>query len=113
MSETTQRYKEDSSLQKFSKKLLLNAIDFLRYKVKNDSLTVSEGEALMRFFCESLNLQGTADEFAAFYGKSKNNVRVVICNKMLDSPIRKVLYPFSKFAKVIPKSWFDGIESQK
>lgn len=108
-----QSYNNNHSHTTISKKILLNAIDFLRYKVEHDSLTVSEAESLARFFCERLDLQGTTDEFAEFYGKSKNNVKVVICRNMTDSPIRKILYPFSKFARAVPKTWIDGIESQK
>lgn len=108
-----QSYNNSPLGQTISKKILLNAIDFLRYKVAHDKLSVGEAEALMRFFCEGLDLQGTADEFARFYGKSKNNVKVVICRKMSDTPIRKVLYPFSKFCRLVPESWYDGIESQR
>lgn len=108
-----QSYNNSSSGQAISKKILLNAIDFLRYKVEHDSLTVGEAERLMRFFCEGLDLKGTADEFARFYGKSKNNVRVVLCRKTDATPIRSVLYPFTKLLKAIPSRWIDGVESQK
>ena len=108
-----QSYNNKPSLQTISKKILLNSIDFLRYKVEHDTLTVSEAEALARFFCESLNLCGTADEFAEFYGKSKNNVKVILCRKTDATPIRKVLYPFAKLVKALPRTWIDGIESQK
>lgn len=108
-----QSYNKTPEQRSLSKKILLGAIDFLRYKVERDKLTVAEAESLSRFFLESLNLQGTADEFAEFYGKSKNNVKVVICRKIADTPIRKILYPFAKFARAIPSTWYDGIESQR
>lgn len=92
--------------------MLLRAIDFLRYKVENDKLSVREYQDLASFFGESLNLEGTADDFAEFFGKSKNNVRVVICRKMDATPVRKVMYPFTQFLKAVPRSWLDGITSQ-
>ena len=112
MSETKQRYNNKPIHQNLSKKILLSTIDYLRYKVENEKLTVSEMQSLIRVFCEGLNLEGTADDFAEFFGKSKNNVKVAICRNMMDKPIRKVLYPFSKFLKIIPRTWYDGIDSQ-
>lgn len=67
-------------------------------------------QALIRFFCEGLELEGTADDFAKFFGKSKNNVKVAICRKMTDAPKRKVVYQFSKFLKIIPENWLDDSE---
>lgn len=69
MSETKQRYNNKSIHQNLSKKILLSTIDYLRYKVENEKLTVSEMQSLIRFFCEGLNLEGTADDFAEFPDK--------------------------------------------
>ena len=88
-----------------SEEVLLNAVDFLRRKIVEGDLTVGEYESLSRLFGEGLNLMGTADDFAEFFGKSKNNVRVVLCRKTDAKSVRKVLYPFSAFVKAIPKSW--------
>ena len=107
-----QKYKTNATDASLSREMLLRAIGYLHYKVENDKLTVGEMRALVRFFCEGLNLEGTADDFAEFFGKSKNNVRVAICRNMTDKPVRKVLYPFSKFLKIIPRTWYDGIDSQ-
>lgn len=107
-----QNYKINANDTSLSREMLLRSIDFLRYKVENHKLTVGEMRSLVRFFCEGLNLEGTADDFAEFFGKSKNNVKVAICRNMMDKPIRKVLYPFSKFLKIVPRTWYDGIDSQ-
>ena len=89
----------------FGKKILLDFIDFLRYKVENDKISVGEIEEIAKMLNGSLHLYGTAEDFAEFYGKSKDNVRVVINRRMLSKPIRKVLYPFNTFRKVIPNTW--------
>ena len=108
-----QKCKINANNQNLARDILLRSIDYLRYKVEHDALSVSEMQSLVRFFCEGLNLEGTAEDFADFFGQSKNNVKVAICRKLPDSPKRKVLYPFSKFLKIVPRTWYDGIDSQK
>lgn len=107
-----QSNKTNANNQKLSRAILLNAIDYLRHKVANDELSVGEYQSLMRIFGERLDLFGTADDFADFFGKSKNNVRVVLCRKTDATPVRKVLYPFSKLVKAVPRTWIDGVTSQ-
>lgn len=105
-----QNYKTNAKCQNLSRRILLRTIEYLKYKVESKTLSVSEMQALIRFFCEGLELEGTADDFAKFFGKSKNNVKVAICRKMADAPKRKVVYQFSKFLKIIPENWLDDSE---
>lgn len=97
-----------SNNQNFAKKIILEFIDYIRMKIENDSLSLEEADSMARVLENSLELTGTADDFARFYGKSKTNVTTVIDRKMLPKPRRLVVHSFSAFRKVIPKSWVHG-----
>lgn len=100
-----QNYNNSSEKENLGKKIVLEFLDFLRYKVENDKLTIEETESLAKCFLENTSVSGTAEDFAKFYSTSTHNVRMVINRRLIDKPQRKVLYPFGKFAKVIPKKW--------
>ena len=87
------------------KVFVLEALDVLRFKLENDTLSLSEWEALAHIIGERLPLLGSLDDLAAYYGQSKNNVKVVINRKMIAKPVRKILYSFSEFIKIVPSSW--------
>lgn len=87
------------------KKIALEYLSFLRYKIKNDLLTMEEIESLARLFEENLIVTGTVDDLARFYNQSRKNVYAVINRRMLQKPIRKVLYSFSAFRKIHPSTW--------
>lgn len=87
------------------KKIIIEFLDFIKYKVENGTLTVDEVESLSKAVASDMELRGTAEDFAKFYGKSVDNVRHIIHRKVFDKPTRKVLYRFSRFAKEIPQSW--------
>lgn len=87
------------------KRIVLEILDFLRFKIENDKLTMEEMESISRTVESGLNLTGTIDDFARFYGKPKENVKVVINRKVLAKPSRHVLYPFRSFMKARPKGW--------
>ena len=91
--------------QNLAKKILSEFLGFLKYKVDNDKLTLDEEQALVNLIEGNLPLSGTSDDFADYYGQSPVNVRCVIHRKMLAKPVRKVLYPFLSFARVIPSKW--------
>ena len=91
--------------QSVAKKILLEFLDFLSFKVKNDLLTCEDLESISKSFAKGLDLQGTAEDFARFYGKPKTNVTSVINRRMVKKPIRRVYYSFSAFRKIIPTSW--------
>ena len=100
-----QNYKEESKDKGFGKKILLEFLDYLSFKVKNDSLTMEETDSLARTFMENITLTGTIDDLARYYGQSRDNVKVVINRKLLSKPKRRVYYSFNAFNKIIPKSW--------
>ena len=87
------------------KKIALEFLDFIRFKLENDSLTIEEAESIAKTIESGLNLVGTADDLARFYGKTKTNVTTVIDRKMLSRPKRLVLHSFNEFRKAIPHSW--------
>lgn len=87
------------------KGIVLEFLDYLRYKVENDKMTMEGLESLAKTMECNLNLCGTADDFARFYGKSKTNVTTVIDRKMLSRPKRMVMHSFNEFRKARPKAW--------
>lgn len=89
----------------FAKRIILEFLDFIRFKIENDSLTMEEADSIAKTIENSLNLTGTTDDFARFYGKSKTNVTTVIDRKMLPKPRRVLLHSFNLFRNAIPKSW--------
>lgn len=88
-----------------AKAVVLEFLSFLQYKVENDHLTMSEIESFASLFEESLNVLGTADDFAKFYNQSKTNVSSVINRGLMEKPTRKVYYKFRSFRKIIPNRW--------
>lgn len=52
-----------------------------------------------------MEVHGTISDLAKFYGVSESNIRATIARKLIAKPKRKLLYPFHKFAKVIPEKW--------
>jgi hypothetical protein len=67
---------------------------------------MAEMKSLSRMLMENMEIDGTIDDFAQFYGKSKDAVSSQIKRNLLAKPKRNVvLYPFHLFNKVIPKSW--------
>lgn len=88
------------------KKILLDFIDFFRFKVENDLLTMEEVEGAARLLEKCLPLIGTSDDLARFYNQSKTNVSSVINRRMVQKPVRRVFYSFNAFQKIVPNSWF-------
>lgn len=93
---------EESSI---FKRIIIEFLDYLKYKVESDSLTMEDTEAIARTFEDNLDLTGTADDFARFYGKSKTNITTVIDRNFLPKPRRLVAYRFKDFRRVKPKGW--------
>lgn len=89
----------------FAKRIILEFLDFIRFKVENDNLTMEETESIAKTIAGGMNLLGTTDDFARFYGKTKTNVTTVIDRKMLPAPKRTLLHSFNDFRKAVPKSW--------
>ena len=86
------------------KRLLLEFLDFLRYKVDNDLMTMEEIESASRMLQENMKAYGTIKDFAGFYNTSESHIRATIARKLLAKPKRVVLYPFHKFMEIVPKN---------
>lgn len=93
---------KDNSIQKA---ILLEFIDYIRYKIESGGLTVSEIDSIFRAVTANVRLTGTAEDFAKFYHQPKENVKVVISRKVVSKPDRKVLYPFDEFRDAAPEKW--------
>lgn len=81
--------------------------DLLRYYDERlDSCTMREAKSVYRLLVENMEIDGTIDDFAEHYGKSKDAVNGVIKRRMITKPKRNVvLYPFHIFQKLIPEKW--------
>ena len=76
------------------------------YDKRLDECTMAEAKSTARMLINNMELDGTIDDFAEFYGKSKDAVSGVIKRRMIAKPKRNVvLYPFHKFREIIPESW--------
>ena len=102
---TMQSYENKSKEQSLGKRILLEFIDFLKYKIENDRLTLGEMDSIVRIIEDQLVLSGSVEDFANHYHRSKDCVKVLICRKLIAKPVRKVFYPFRHFLKIIPNSW--------
>lgn len=91
-----------------TKKILLEILDFLRYKVNTDQCTAEEIRKFADIATEQLDTLATTKEIADFYGESESNVRNILARRYIPKekkPKRKVYFSFNLFAKLKPKSW--------
>ena len=88
-----------------AKNILSEILAYYKYKVDNDLYTMAEIDSAQKALMENMQIYGTIDDFANFYGVSPGNVRATISRKLLAKPIRRVFYPFHKFLKIIPTKW--------
>ena len=89
-----------------SKQLLIEILDYYKYKLTNNLCTMEEIESASRALEENMEVNGTISDFADFYNQSKDAVNGVIKRNLVEKPKRNVvLYPFHKFMRVIPNSW--------
>ena len=88
-----------------AKKILLEFLDFLRYKIESDRMTFSDVDALSRVVVSNLELCGTAEDFARFYNKTVDSVRHILHRRVIDTPRRQVMHSFVKFRRQVPDSW--------
>ena len=90
------------------KQLLLEILDFLRYKVETDQCTAEEIRKFSDIATDQLDTLATTKEIADFYGVSESNVRNVLARRYISKeqkPKRKVYFSFSLFSKIKPQSW--------
>ena len=107
-----QMYDNSPISDNLSAEIICEVLQFLQYKVRNKRLSLSDAEAIRHLF-DGLDITGTADDFARFYGQHPVNVRSVICRKYLGKPRRVVLYSFRQFRRLVPASWRKGRCSEK
>ena len=91
-----------------AKKILLEILDFLRYKVDTDQCTAEEIRKFSDIAIEQLDTLATTKDIADFYGESESNVRNILARRVIPKehkPKRKVYFSFNLFAKLKPKSW--------
>ena len=100
-----QNYNKESKDCPVGKKIVLEFLDFLSYKVRSDSLTMEEVESMARAIEENITLLGTADDFARFYDKPRTNISSTINRSMVEKPVRRVFYSFKAFRKIVPGKW--------
>lgn len=90
------------------KQLLLEILDFLRYKVDTDQCSAEEIRKFADIATEQLDTLATTKDIAEFYGQSESNVRNILARRYIAKeyrPKRKVYFSFNLFAKIKPTSW--------
>lgn len=87
------------------KSILSEILSFYKYKVDNNLCTPEEIESASKALQENMEMYGSIQDFARFYGVSEVNVRAAINRKLIAKPVRRVLYPFHKFRKIVPEKW--------
>lgn len=90
------------------KEMLLEIMDFYRYKVENDKCTDADMREAFNLLSENVSSEATIKDIARHYGQSDSNVRNVLSRKYIGKPTRKVTYNFAGVSKVIPTSWKHG-----
>ena len=89
-----------------AKKILSEILSYYQYKIDHNLCTPEELDSATKVLQENMKIYGTIDDFAKFYGKSKDAVSSVIKRRMIEKPKRNVvLYPFHVFQKILPPSW--------
>ena len=86
-------------------KLLSEILGYYKYKVDNNLCTMSEMNDALKALESNMEIHGTISDFARFYDVPETTIRTNISRKLLAKPKRKVLYPFHKFAKIVPDKW--------
>ena len=76
------------------------------YDQRLDHCTMAEVKSVTNLLMSNMEIDGTLDDFAQFYGKSKDAVSGQIKRNLIAKPKRNVvLYPFHAFQLIVPKSW--------
>ena len=92
----------------FVEEMLVATLKFWIKKIRRGDCTREQEKAVLDALDSKGEIQGTIDELAEFYGVSKDAINGVIKRKYIGKPRRNVvLYSFSKFRKVAPKSWLN------
>lgn len=89
------------------KKILLDIIDYYRYKIDSDQCTESDMRSAFNLLSNNLVCDTTIKDLALHYNQSESNVRNVIARFYIPKPKRRVFYNFIEFLKVMPDKWLD------
>lgn len=84
---------------------LIRLLDFYKEQLANGNCTLGAMESFYKTLMQNIDVVGTVEDFAKFYGVSEANVRSVINRYSTDKPKRRVFYRFNLFTKIIPKKW--------
>lgn len=87
------------------KEVLLEIIDFYRYKLVNDKCTPRDMQIAFDLLSESVVCEATIKDIAEFYGQSESNVRNIASRKSVQKSRHAIIYDFKSFINAIPERW--------
>lgn len=88
-----------------SKDIINATLDFLKFKVDNNTCTPDELKNISDILTRELDSIGTVEEIAKFFDVPEVNLRTMISRKVSSKPKRKVYYRFTDILKNVPDSW--------
>lgn len=89
-----------------TKQMLSEVLGYYKYKVDNNLCTMAEMQDALNAMECNMEIYGTVEDFARFFGKSKDAVNGIIKRNVYEKPVRGlVLRSFHKFVKRVPDSW--------
>lgn len=86
------------------KHILLDIIDFVRFKVDTNACTPEEMQSVFKLLSEQTITKATTKDIADFYGQSPSNVRNIVSRWGIKGESRRY-YDFAKLQEYVPKSW--------
>ena len=89
------------------KEELLRLLDYYKEQLMCGGCTMNAMLTFYKFLVENIDVVGTVEDFAKFYGVSESKVRHTISRYMVEKPKRRVFYPFHPFTKIIPRKWLN------
>lgn len=87
------------------KKILIEILDFYRYKLDNDKCTAEDMKTVFNALDNGVVCETTIKDLADFYGQSESNVRNVLSRNIVEKPKRKVAYNFISACRILPQKW--------
>lgn len=88
-----------------TKRVLIEILDYLKYKLVNDDCTPEEMRSILNMTEDNLQIHATTKDIAERYHQSRSNVRNVLSRNFMPKPKYVRLYDYMKFLKNIPKRW--------
>jgi uncharacterized protein YaaR (DUF327 family) len=87
-------------------KMLSEILGYYKQRVDNNLCTMAEMNDAIKALESNMQIHGTIQDFADYYGKSKDAVNSVIKRNLIAKPKKNItLYPFHAFRKVVPSGW--------